>query len=266
VLDPLTFTETQQINLLMPPGFGRGIGITADARTIFTPDLTASGGPLYMWTTTDFINYTKTDSIFTNDKGELIMKTNRQTMNWHPKDSTLWVSLDRASTPVDNSNNGLYVFDFKKFEYSIVSMPEIRSTTTGNIVGNGPRNVAFSVSGDTAYAVSFDGSRLMRFVKGAVAVKDKPLSSIPGTYELLQNYPNPFNPTTTIAYTLSQYAIVELKVYDSLGREVKTLVHKVMPPGRHEATFESNGLASGVYHYRLYVDGQVFTKSMMLLK
>ncbi|MCI0692813.1 DUF4397 domain-containing protein [candidate division KSB1 bacterium] len=266
VLDPSFLTETQRITLTSPPLFGRGLGITADARKIFTPDLGGSGGPLYIWTTTDFLNYNKTDSIFTNDQGELIMKTNRQTMNWHPQDSTLWVSVDRASTPVDNSANGLYVFDFKDLSYTIVSMPEIRSTTTGNIVGNGPRNVAFSVSGDTAYAVSFNGNRLMRFVKGATAVKDKPLSRIPGTYELFQNYPNPFNPNTTIAYSLSQFAIVELKVYDSLGRQVKTLVHKVMPPGRHEATFETEGLASGIYHYRLYVDGQVFTKSMMLLK
>jgi len=266
VLDPLTFTSSQQVNLLRPPGFGRGIGITADARKIFTPDLGGSGGPLYIWTTTNFINYNKTDSIYTNDKGELIMKTNRQTMNWHPKDSTLWVSVDRAATPVNNADNGLYVFDFKKFEYSIVSMPEIKNPTTGAILNNGPRNVAFSVSGDTAYAVSFDGSRLMRFVKGAVGVKDKPLTKIPGTYELFQNYPNPFNPNTTIAYTLSQFAIVELKVYDSMGREVKTLVQQVMPPGRHEATFETNGLATGLYYYRLYVGGQVFTKSMMLLK
>ncbi len=268
VLDPISFQETQTITLQRPPLFGRGLGITADATTIITSDLGGSGGPLYLWTTTDFLNYTKTDSIYTNDKAELIMKTQRQTMNWNPVDSTLWVSVDQAGSgaTVDNSNNGLYVFDFKKFEYFVVTMPDI-----GPGIGNGPRNVAFSVSGDTAYAVNWNGGsatgcRLMRFVKGAVGVKDKPFTSVPGTYELLQNYPNPFNPTTTIAYTLSQYAVVELKVYDSLGREVKTLVHKVMPPGRHEATFETNGLASGVYHYRLYVDGQVFTKSMMLLK
>jgi hypothetical protein len=266
VLDPNFFTITLTIDLDRPPGVGRGLGITADARTIITPDLTAGGGPLYLWTTTDFINYTKTDSIYTNDKAELIMRTNRQTMNWHPQDSTLWVSVDRAATPVNNADNGLYVFDFKKFEYFVVTMPEIINPTTGAVLNNGPRNVAFSVSGDTAYAVAFDGSRLMRFVKGGVGVKDKPFTKIPGTYELLQNYPNPFNPTTTIAYTLSQYAVVELKVYDSMGRQVKTLVQKVMPPGRHEATFESNGLATGIYHYRLYVDGQVFTKSMMLLK
>jgi hypothetical protein len=268
LLDPFTLAESQRITLTGGPSSwsGRGIGITADTRKIFTPDLGASGGPLYIWTTEDFLSYNKTDSIFTNDQGELIMKTNRQTMNWHPQDSTLWVSVDRASTPVDNSNNGMYVFDFKNLSYTIVSMPEIRNPTTGAILGNGPRNVAFSVSGDTAYAVSFDGNRLMRFVKSAVVVKDKPLTKIPGTYELFQNYPNPFNPNTTIAYTLSQYAIVELKVYDNMGREVKTLVHKVMPPGRHEATFEAAGLSSGLYHYRLYVDGQVFTKSMMLLK
>jgi hypothetical protein len=265
VVDPVSFSLSQTVTLTRPPGFGRGLGITADARKIFTPDLGSSGGPVYIWTTTDFINYNKTDSIFTNDKGELIMRTNRQTMNWHSKDSTLWISVDRASTPVNNADNGLYVFDFKKFEYSIVSMPEIKNAA-GTVLGNGPRNVAFSVSGDTAYAVSFDGSRLMRFVKGAVGVKDKPTTQIPGRYELFQNYPNPFNPNTTIAYTLSQYAIVELKVYDSMGREVKTLVQQVMPPGRHEAVFETNGLATGLYYYRLYVDGQVFTKSMMLLK
>ena len=145
-------------------------------------------------------------------------------------------------------------------------MPDI-----GTGISNGPRNVAFSVSGDTAYAVNFNngaatGGRLMRFVKGAVGVDEKPITRIPGKYELFQNYPNPFNPNTTIAYTLSQYAIVELKVYDSMGREVKTLVQQVMPPGRHEAVFETNGLATGLYYYRLYVDGQVFTKSMMLLK
>jgi hypothetical protein len=267
VLDPNFFTVTQTIDLNGPPGFGRGLGITADATTIITPDLGSNGGPLYLWTTQDNgLTYNKTDSIYTNDKAELIMRTNRQTMNWHPKDSTLWVSVDRAGTPVNNADNGLYVFDFKKFEYFVVSMPEIKNPTTGAVLGNGPRNVAFSVSGDTAYTVSFDGSRLMRFVKGATAVKDKPLASVPGTYELFQNYPNPFNPNTTIAYTLSQYAIVELKVYDGMGREVKTLVHKVMPPGRHEVAFDGANLASGQYHYRLYVDGQVLTKSMILLK
>ena len=268
VLDPLGFTSSQTITLANPPGFGRGLGITADARKIFTPDLGGSGGPLYIWTTKDFIKYDKTDSIYTNDKAQLIMTTNRQTMNWHPKDSTLWVSVDRASatTPPNNDGNGLYVFDFKKFEYFVVTMPEIKNPTTGAVLENGPRNVAFSVSGDTAYAVAFTGSRLMRFVKGAVGVKDKPLTIVPGTYELFQNYPNPFNPNTTIAYSLSQYAIVELKVYDSMGREVKTLVKQVMPPGRHEATFETNGLATGLYFYRLYVAGQVFTKSMMLVK
>lgn len=265
VIDPFTFTASQQVILQSPPGFGRGLGITADATTIITSDLGSNGGPLYLWTTSDFINYAKTDSIYTNDQGELIMRTNRQTMNWHPIDSTLWVSVDRASTPVDNSANGLYVFNFKTSEYSIVSMPEIVNSS-GAVIGNGPRNVAFSVTGDTAYAVSFDGSRLMRFVKGAVSVDDKPISSVPGKYELFQNYPNPFNPNTTIAYSLSQFAIVKLKVYDNMGREVKTLVNKVMPPGRHEVMFETDGLASGVYHYRLYADKQVFTKSMMLLK
>ncbi len=76
---------------------------------------------------------------------------------------------------------------------------------------------------------------------------------VPHGFNLSQNYPNPFNPTTAISYQLSAISQVSLKVYDILGREVKTLVDGKEAPGEHMVEFNGSRLASGVYFYRLIV-------------
>ncbi|MDZ7681373.1 MAG: T9SS type A sorting domain-containing protein [Fodinibius sp.] len=83
---------------------------------------------------------------------------------------------------------------------------------------------------------------------------------------LSQNYPNPFNPQTRIRFTLEQKSQVELKVYDSAGRLVQTLVNRELSAGLHEPLFDGSGLASGVYFYQLRVDEQAFVKKMTLIK
>ena len=82
----------------------------------------------------------------------------------------------------------------------------------------------------------------------------------------LQNYPNPFNPTTIIQFSLNKNSMVELKIFDAMGKEVTTLISNPMAVGNHDVTFNANGLASGMYYYRLSVDGEITTKSMLLLK
>jgi hypothetical protein len=59
---------------------------------------------------------------------------------------------------------------------------------------------------------------------------------------------------------------VTLKVYDVLGREVRTLVNEELQAGNHERTFDASGLASGVYLYRLQADGFVETKRPVVLR
>ena len=59
---------------------------------------------------------------------------------------------------------------------------------------------------------------------------------------------------------------VSLKVYDALGKEVKTLVNENMNPGRYKVDFNGSGLASGIYFYKLSIGGFSQTKSMILLK
>ena len=66
-------------------------------------------------------------------------------------------------------------------------------------------------------------------------------------YALYQNFPNPFNPSTVINYQIAQRGPVALKVYDVLGREVRTLVNEEQPAGSYTVTFDASNLSSGVY-------------------
>ncbi|MGD8781553.1 MAG: FG-GAP-like repeat-containing protein, partial [Ignavibacteria bacterium] len=85
-------------------------------------------------------------------------------------------------------------------------------------------------------------------------------------YSLEQNYPNPFNPTTTIKYQIPETGNVTLKIYDILGREVKTLVNETQASGVYSVEFNASQLASGVYIYRLRAEDYVSVKKLMLLK
>ena len=91
-------------------------------------------------------------------------------------------------------------------------------------------------------------------------------AELPLTVELSQNYPNPFNPSTSIEFKVNAAQHVRLSVFDVLGREVENLVNGVQPTGSYRVTFDATGLTSGMYLYRLEANGNVITKSMMLLK
>jgi len=94
---------------------------------------------------------------------------------------------------------------------------------------------------------------------------NKPVNN-PYTYELKQNYPNPFNPVTTIEYTVAQSNKVEIKVYDILGKEVKTLVNEFREAGAHKVLFNASELASGVYFYKINTANFNDVKRMVLVK
>lgn len=93
----------------------------------------------------------------------------------------------------------------------------------------------------------------------------------PGFFKLSQNYPNPFNPITKIRYQVpfakSGYIpLVQLKVYDILGREVSTLVNEEKPAGTYIVNFDASNLSSGIYFYSILADSYHQTKKMILAK
>jgi hypothetical protein len=78
--------------------------------------------------------------------------------------------------------------------------------------------------------------------------------------------PNPFNPTTAISYELRAASYTSLKVYDTAGRLVATLIDGWREAGTHQVTFDGSDLASGLYIYTLQAGGQITTGKMMLVK
>ncbi len=89
---------------------------------------------------------------------------------------------------------------------------------------------------------------------------------LPVSFSLEQNYPNPFNPTTTITFYLPYETEVNLTVYDVLGNEISQLLGEVMNAGKHNIQFSSEGLASGIYFYRLFAGGNNFVRKMLVVK
>ena len=102
----------------------------------------------------------------------------------------------------------------------------------------------------------------------AIPVGIKNISStVPASYSLKQNFPNPFNPTTSIRFDISKSINVTLKVYNTVGKEVATLINNEnVTPGIKEVTFDASDLSSGIYFYTLQAGDFKETKKMMLTK
>ncbi len=91
-------------------------------------------------------------------------------------------------------------------------------------------------------------------------------NQMPLRFSLDQNFPNPFNPSTVITYQLPIHSFVILKIYDVLGREVRTLVNESQHSGNHSVNFSDKNLSSGVYFYRLEAGIFTETKKLVLLR
>lgn len=98
-----------------------------------------------------------------------------------------------------------------------------------------------------------------------------------GKFELAQNFPNPFsagsfgNPSTTIRFTVAKTAPVSIRVYDLLGREVRTLVHGVKLQGGYIAQWDgkdndAHHVPTGLYLYKMQSGDFTQTRRMLLLK
>ncbi|HLP17787.1 MAG TPA: T9SS type A sorting domain-containing protein, partial [Bacteroidota bacterium] len=88
----------------------------------------------------------------------------------------------------------------------------------------------------------------------------------PKEFALAQNYPNPFNPSTAFRFTVPSATPVRLIVYDLLGREVATVVDRMMEAGTHTVQWNASALSSGVYVYRLAAGSFTETKKLTLQK
>jgi flagellar hook assembly protein FlgD len=91
------------------------------------------------------------------------------------------------------------------------------------------------------------------------------------TTALFQSDPNPFNPATRIRFRLSHAMDVTLKVYDSAGHHVATLLNENVGGGEHVATWDGRSITgaqvgSGIYFYKLQTEEGSLTHRMVLLR
>ena len=94
---------------------------------------------------------------------------------------------------------------------------------------------------------------------------------VPNDFELYQNYPNPFNAATTIAFALPRKTPVALRIYDTLGRMVATLVDRTLPQGIHHYIWQGRdeqgwSIPTGLYIYKLETAEFNSTKKLLLIK
>ncbi|NUN09664.1 MAG: T9SS type A sorting domain-containing protein [Ignavibacteriaceae bacterium] len=121
----------------------------------------------------------------------------------------------------------------------------------------------FNYSGNVSYRlrqVDFDGRSELS------SVINLDINFSVREYALNQNYPNPFNPSTLIKYALPKAGKVTIKVYNSIGKEVATLVDGLMEAGNHEVTFDAGALASGVYFYKMTAGEFSQSRKLLLMK
>jgi len=168
-----------------------------------------------------------------------------------------------------------------RFEYYPTSAPEESETAEAGqspVSGTGEQPVSATVTGlDSATEYTFtlsaensagstSGSELTFTTDQATSIGPGG-DQLPEQFMLEQNYPNPFNPTTTIRYGLPQESEVTLKVYNTMGREVVTLVQReTRSAGWYNATFDASNLSSGIYIYRLKTSERMLSDKLTLIK
>ncbi len=100
----------------------------------------------------------------------------------------------------------------------------------------------------------------------AGALTEANAEEMPREFSLSANYPNPFNPSTVIRYALPHASVVTLEVYAVTGERVRVLVQEAQEAGVYNVTFDAQGLASGMYFYRIRTGDFVETKKMLLMR
>ncbi len=83
---------------------------------------------------------------------------------------------------------------------------------------------------------------------------------LPEEYHISQNYPNPFNPSTVIKFSLPEESILQVTVYNSLGKEITILVDDTLQAGFYEEIWNAANISSGVYFIKLNAESTTSEK------
>jgi hypothetical protein len=131
-----------------------------------------------------------------------------------------------------------------------------------------PTFLIIGLTDDDSSAVHIDEVWYNETPAGMDIYDDAPIAS---SYELGQNYPNPFNPITTLRYDLPETGLVNITIYDILGRQIKTLINQNQDAGFKSVIWDATNdygkpVSAGVYLYQIRAGNFVQSRKMVLLK
>jgi hypothetical protein len=109
---------------------------------------------------------------------------------------------------------------------------------------------ALAVSGTNLFAGTDSGGVWRRPLSEMITSVRQNATEMPTNFQLQQNYPNPFNPSTTIVFSLPHTSYVTLKIFNTLGQEIATLINQQQDAGWQQVKWNAN-VSSGDYFYRL---------------
>lgn len=150
------------------------------------------------------------------------------------------------------------------------SAPAVRLRKTLTVSGDGIQpytttSYIFIAEGPIGASIILDGQGNVLTAAHSVNMTPTAVEETPhAAFRLAANYPNPFRDATRIAFDLERPGYVTLRVFDLTGREVAGLIDEPMSRGPHAAEFRADGLPSGVYLYRLQVDGTGSTRPLVV--
>ena len=126
--------------------------------------------------------------------------------------------------------------------------------------------VADSVDYTAAFFNSMDDC-----IEACFPASTNEINQLPHAFYLYNNYPNPFNPVTTLRYGLPENGLVNITIYDMLGREVKTLINQTQDAGYKSVIWDATNdygktVSAGIYLYQIQAGEYISTKKMVLLK
>jgi hypothetical protein len=247
------------------------------------------------WNGTSNITVIVTDESSTSDTADFILTVNpvndspeafsviyptvSDTFSTHADNDTLIQFSWGKSYDVDSEINYTLTIELEFFGNVYTDIHEDISDTSIGISSNSLDPILEVTSQDEAvltyyvhatdeeYTVSDTGEFVLS--REALGIDDDAV--IPEVFALHQNYPNPFNPVTTLRYDLPEQSLVNITIYDMLGRQVKTIINQTQEAGFKSVIWnatnnQGNPVSAGVYLYQIQAGEFVQTKKMVLLK
>jgi hypothetical protein len=197
----------------------------------------------------------------------LFAATSTQGVYLSTNDGTNWTALNTGLIDLDGES--LAISDQNLFVGTWGGVYHTGNAISWSKVSSGlpplPKVRSIIISGTNLFAGTY-GNGVWRRSLNEMITDVKEIVSVPIEFSLNQNYPNPFNPATKIMYSVPKDGNLRLEVYNVIGQKVAELVNEYVKAGKYDINFDGSNFTSGVYLYKMELNGRNEIKKMILLK